>query len=188
MSDFHPHCLLCGLAVLVVGNLHPLTARPSSHFTLAPVAVSVTGAHHLLWGLAVNNWNGVGTTLPSSGQLVGQLGMEDRSVHFPECASWTPALQVACKREGGGQNFMVQRVKQGLHDGKDRKMHLLQFTEVPVGDTVIPTHWPSLQEIFSQRLFKVLPHLSQATHAAASFDLIEALFQRHLVLFFHSFH
>ena len=102
-------------------------------------------------------------------------------MHFPECASWTPALQVACKREGGGQNFMVQRVKQGLHDGKDRKMHLLQFTEVPVGDTVIPTHWPSLQEIFSQTLFKVLPHLSQATHAAASFDLIEALFQRHLV-------
>ena len=114
--------------------------------------------------------------------------MEERSVHFPECASWTPALQVACKREGGGQNFMVQRVKQGLHDGKDRKMHLLQFTEVPVGDTVIPTHWPSLQEIFSQTLFKVLPHLSQATHAAASFDLIEALFQRHLVLSFHLFH
>ena len=107
-------------------------------------------------------------------------------MHFPECASWTPALQVACKREGGGQNFMVQRVKQGLHDGKDRKMHLLQFTEVPVGDTVIPTHWPSLQEIFSQRLFKVLPHLSQATHAAASFDLIEALFQRHLVFSFVS--
>ena len=51
-----PHCLifagffslLCGLAVLVMCHLHPLTARPSPHFTLARVAVSIAAAHHLL--------------------------------------------------------------------------------------------------------------------------------------------
>ena len=91
--------LLCGLAVLVVGHLHPLTARPSPHFTLACIAVSVTAAHnHLLREGAVNNWKAVGTTLPSSGQLVGQLGLVERLVHLPECASWTPALHVACRR------------------------------------------------------------------------------------------
>ena len=147
--------LLCGLAVLVVGHLHPLTARPSPHFTLARIAVSVTAAHnHLLREGAVNNWKAVGTTLPSSGQLVGQLGLVERLVHLPECASWTPALHVACRR-CRSEFFGEKKKTRAVTAKKGRKLHLLQFAEVPVGDTIIPTHWLSLPTMkISQNISK----------------------------------
>jgi len=105
-----------------VGHLHPLTARPSPHFTLARIAVSVTAAHNHLALLRAAGW---------ATWLGGEVGALARVRQLDACP--------ACC--------------------------LLQFAEVPVGDTIISTHWLSL---------------SWAAHPAASLDLIEAFLQRHL--------
>ena len=78
--------LLGGLAVLLVRHLDPLTARPAPHLALVLVAVSVAAANHLLRGKtgSYDNVGVMGPTLPSVGQLVGQVGSRERSVHLPE--------------------------------------------------------------------------------------------------------
>ena len=51
----------------------------------------------------------------------------------------------SCLQRVGVRIFLGKQPKQGLRQEKrERKLHLLQFAQVPVGDTIIPTHWASL--------------------------------------------
>ena len=51
----------------------------------------------------------------------------------------------SCLQRVGVRMFLGKQPKQGLRRQKrERKLHLLQFAQVSVGDTIIPTHWASL--------------------------------------------
>ena len=137
--------LLCGLAVLVVCHLHPLTARPSPQFTLAGVAVSVTAAHHLLWrGRGWKQMKSCGNNLALL-RAAGWATWFGREVGALARVRQLDPCPASCLQRVGVRMFLGKQPKQGLRRQKrERKLHLLQFAQVSVGDTIIPTHWASL--------------------------------------------